>query len=202
VQQNDIVQFFQRAIKPLKDRVFLMAGKAIIAAVNDASVIQEAQIKVMKGESMERVPRIQDFGFTSNPPAGSEAIVLALGGNRENLVIIATENRNVRMKNLASGETAIYTDDGTYIVLKKAGEVEIKAATKLTIDVPLSLIKGDVKIEGKLDVDLTIEAVGNVTGLNVFGGTTDLLTVKTDYNLHTHISNIPTQPTSIPTPLL
>lgn len=205
MQERDFIQFFQRAMKPLKDRVFLMAGKALIAAVNDANGIQETQIKVLKGESMERVPRIQNFGFSSNPPAGSEAIVLALGGNRENLIVIACENREVRVKQLESGESVVYTDDGSYILLKKGGEIEVKAATKVTLDVPLSVLKGDVEIEGTLLVkdDATfekkIDATLDITSsANVVGGTTSLLAIKTAYNGHGHA---PT-PVSPPAPLI
>lgn len=233
---NELVSFFQRALAPLKSRVQLMVGKCVIAAVNDTTAIQELQIKALAGEAMNRVPRVQEFGFASNPPVGSEAIVVALGGNRENLVVIATDKRSVRFKNLASGECAIYTDDGSYIVLKKAGEIEVKAATKLTVDVPYSEFKGNVKIEGTLEVDLdttihmnlqvdleanatvgmgagyysgplggapqpvvipvpvqameTIDAAQDITSnANVIGGGTDMVSIKSTFNAHTHPEN-------------
>lgn len=214
----------QRIMKPMKDRLFLVVGRAVISAVNDAQNIQETQLKGLSGEALDRVQRFQHFGFSSNPPAGSEAIIVSLGGNRENSVVIATENRNVRFKNLASGETAIYTDDGTYIVLKKAGQVEVKAATKLTVDVPNSEFTGNVDIKGTLNVvqsatlqatlqvaqDVTAQANVNVTGIvsasgytgpsggpmattvditssgNISGGGTDLATIKSVFNSHTH----------------
>lgn len=234
-----LVAFFQRAIKPLKERVFLMIGRAVIAAIDDSKDIQEAQISVLAGESMDRIPRLQEFGFASNPPKDSEAIVVALGGNRENLVIIATDKRTVRFKNLASGESAIYTDDGTYLHLKKGGLVELKAATKLLVDVPDSEFTGNVDIKGTLNVEqattlnstldvtgaatflATMDVTGiatflanvNVTGIvaaggftgpmggpmtstvdiqtsgNVTGGGTDLATIKSVFNSHTHNEN-------------
>lgn len=154
MKAQDLINFFQRAIHPLKTRVQLMIGKCVIMAVDDTGAIQELQIKALAGEAMDRVPRVQEFGFASNPPKDSEAIVVALGGNRENLVVIATDKRQVRFKNLSSGETAIYTDDGTYIVLKKAGQVEVKAATKVLVDVPNAEFTGNVRIKGNLQVDL------------------------------------------------
>jgi len=152
MRQDELVNFFNRAVKPLKDRVFMLVGRAVLMAIDDSKKIQEAQISALAGEDLAGVQRFQEFGFTSNPPAGTEAVIVSLGGSRNNCVVIATDNRNVRMKNLASGETAIYTDDGTYIILKKAGEVEIKSAVKLTVDVPESTFKGRVIIEDTLRV--------------------------------------------------
>jgi len=150
MRNEDLVNFFQRAIKPTKDRLFMLAGRALLMAINDDEKIQQVQLQALAGESLDKVQRFQEFGFTSVPPVGTEAVILSLGGSRNNSIVIATENRNVRMKNLQSGETAIYTDDGTYIVLKKAGQVEVKAATLLTVDVPNTLIKGNVTINDNL----------------------------------------------------
>lgn len=126
-------------------------------AVDDAAKIQEVQLQALAGESLDRVQRLQNFGFSSNPPIGTEAILLSLGGVRNNSVIVATDNRNIRIKNLVSGESIVYTDDGTYIILKKAGQVEVKAATLLTIDVPETIIKGNVTIDQNLLVKGTTE---------------------------------------------
>lgn len=226
---NQLITFFQRALLPLKTRVQLMIGKCIIAAVDDSTLIQELQISALKGEAMGKVPRVQEFGFASNPPKGSEAIVVALGGNRENLVVIATDKRQVRFKNLESGATAIYTDDGTVIHLKKGGLVDVIAATKVLVTCPDVEFTGNVKILGNLHVvqtaqvdltlnatvgvgagyysgplggpampvlipvpviaDQTIVATGDITGANVLGGGTDLASVKSVFNAHTHPEN-------------
>lgn len=160
---NQLELFFQRAFKPIKDRVYLMIGRAIIKAVNDGTPIQETRISALAGEAMDRIARMQEFGFASNPPEGTEAIVVALGGNRENLVIIATDNRAVRFKNLASGEMAIYTDDGTYLHLKKNGNVELKTATKTLVDCPDVEITGNVLIKGDTVIEKTLLVKDDVT---------------------------------------
>jgi phage baseplate assembly protein V len=166
VNWNDFENAMQRILKPLRDRLFLMAGRAIITAIDDSSKVQSAQLKALFGESMGNVQRFQNFGFTSNPPVGTEAIILSLGGNRENAVIIATDNGNVRVKPLASGESAIYTDDGTLIHLKKGGLVDVIAATKVLISVPNAEFTGNVKITGNLIVIGTSLLTGVVTTVN------------------------------------
>ncbi|WP_198159587.1 phage baseplate assembly protein, partial [Grimontia marina] len=39
---------------------------------------------------------------------GSEAITLALNGNRSNLVVICAEDKTVRLKDLKPGDSALY----------------------------------------------------------------------------------------------
>lgn len=242
MRYEDLELFFQRAMKPIKDRLYLIAGKAIIKAVNDGGALQELRISALAGEAMDRVTRMQEFGFASNPPEGSEAIVVALGANRENLVVIATENRAVRFKNLASGEMAIYTDDGTYLHLKKNGQVELKTATKVLIDCPDVEMTGNLKVLGDtileqtllvkddvtFDKDLLVKinaivqgilGAGSFTGAtggavtstqniqttaNVVGGGTNMASIKSTFNSHTHTEHngTPTNQTDAPaTPL-
>lgn len=223
MKANDIISFFQRATHPMKQRILLMIGRGIIKSTDDAKPIQEIQTSVLAGETMEKVPHLGHFGFASRAPKNSECIVVALGGNRENLAIIATENRTVRFKNLAEGESAIYTDDGTYIHLKKNGQVEIKTATKVKVDAPDAEFTGNVKILGTLEVTgaVTMQSTLAVTGAStltgpvtapggvsstgtILGGvvadpTGSVAALRSAYNAHTHPAGTPnTGPTNNP----
>lgn len=151
---GQFVQVFQRAIGPLKTRVLLMIGRAVLTAIKDDGGIQTVQMKALSGESFDGVPRVQEFGFSSNPPPGTDGIVVAVGGARESLVVIATDHKTYRFKNLASGESVFYTDDGTYIHLKKNGQIKVHTATKVLIEAP------DVEITGNLKVGGTTHGVG------------------------------------------
>ncbi len=152
MKPSDFINALQRAQAPLKNKVQLMIGRAIIAAAKDDGKINSLQIKALAGESFDQIRRFQDFGFTSMPPVGTEAVILAMGGNRENLVVVATDHRASRTTGLLPGESAIYTDDGTVMKFKKSGNVELTTATKVLITCPLSEITGNVKIGGTLEV--------------------------------------------------
>lgn len=154
---QDFINFINKAMAPLKTRVQLMVGRAVLLASQDSKGIQTWQIKGLQGETFDGVPRVQEFGFSSNPPQGSDAIMVAVGGSRESLVVIATDHKTYRFKNLASGESVLYTDDGTSIHLKKAGQIEIKTATKVLIET------ADVEITGNLKVGGTTHGVGKAT---------------------------------------
>lgn len=154
-------------LRPIRNRVYSMITRAVIQTVNDSKNMQIVQVGMLAGESRSDVERFQNFGFTSNPPAGSEALALSVGGNRDHLIIIAADDRKTRFKPLASGESAVFTDDGTVIHLKKGGTVEILAATKVDINSP------------------TIE-LGTATLEKILNGET----FQARYNAHTQLGNL------------
>lgn len=164
-------------IKPLRNRVYMMITRAVIETVKDGKGMQLVKLKLLAGETRDDIERFQNFGFSSNPPVGSEALSLAVGGNREHLIVVAVEDRRVRVKNLKNGESIVYTDDGTIIHLKKAGEVEILAATKIDVKVP--------------EINLGAGTLEKIINGEAF---------KTLYNAQTHNGNlgIPTGVTIVP----
>lgn len=132
---GDLENVLQRVLQPIKNRLSLMIGRAILNVIDDSQGIQFVQLSALAGETLDKIPRMQNFGFTSNPPAGSEAIVLSLGGNRENMVVVATENRDSRFKSLAAGESAQYSADGASFALKTGKKAEmIVSKLKITGD--------------------------------------------------------------------
>ncbi|MBE2895450.1 phage baseplate assembly protein V [Pasteurellaceae bacterium HPA106] len=87
--------------------------------------IQKAQVSALAGETLQDVEFMQHFGFTSRPPAGSQAVIIPIGGKTSHSVVVASENGTYRIKTLASGEVAIYDESGSYIMLKKGRIIEV-----------------------------------------------------------------------------
>lgn len=102
-----------------------MVGRAVLTAVNDGAPIQELQIRVLADESLDRVPRFQNFGFSSVPPSGVQAIVLSVGGSRAGSVVVATEAPGLRPTGWAEGESGLYNAEGSIAVLRAAGKFEV-----------------------------------------------------------------------------
>ncbi|WP_437616526.1 phage baseplate assembly protein V [Erwinia sp. V71] len=96
-----------------------------LTRVNSALKVQQVQAKGLAGETLQDAELFQHFGFTSNPPAGTQCIIAPLGGQTSHSVIIATENEKYRITALASGEVAIYSDEGARVVIKKGRIVEV-----------------------------------------------------------------------------
>lgn len=135
---RDFAAALNRWLLPLKSRIMLMVGKCILKAVADDKAFQQVQLTGFENEVLEGVERFQDYGMTSHPPDKSEAVVVCLGGNREQAVVIRMDNREFRLKNLAKGEVALYTDEGDKIHFKRGNIIE---ATTSKYRVNLSTLK-------------------------------------------------------------
>lgn len=189
-------------LRSIRSRLANMLGRAIVRLVEDGGGLQVVQLDALDGETRSGCERVQAYGFTSHPHAGAEAAVLFVGGRRDHALVIAVDDRRYRMKGLAPGEAALYTDEGDYVLLKRGRIVEVKAGTKLRVDAPLSEITGDVTIAGTLEVGGTVQAGGLVTALasvavtgNVAasGAISDaggsMASMRGTYNEHTHPEN-------------
>lgn len=131
----------------------LMVSRAVLSLIDDAAKLQRVQIQMMADEERGDVERFQDYGFTSAPFPGAEAVALSVGGSRSHMVVIAVEDRRYRLTGLEAGEVAIYTDEGDKIVLKRGREIGVTAGTRVIIDTPDTLIKGNLHVEGDTTCD-------------------------------------------------
>lgn len=139
-------------LEPLKRRVHLMISRAVLSALVDTSGRQFVQISALKGETKDNVERIQQYGMTSHPHTGAQAILLCVGGNRAHPVVIAVDDPRYRHKSLESGEVCLYTDEGDTIILKRNRTIEIntqnlvvKASSKARFETPLLEVTGEIK---------------------------------------------------------
>lgn len=101
------------------------AFRGKITLINSTEPIQHMQVDGLAGETLQDLEHFQQFGFTSHPPVGSEAVIIPLGGATSHGIVVATQNGNYRIKNLKSGETAIYSSEGAKIVIKQGRIVEV-----------------------------------------------------------------------------
>ena len=115
---------FQRLLEPIRRSLQLILGRAVVRAIYDDGEIQRLQISLLKGELRDQIDRVQNYGFTSHPQPGAQAIAV-FGGNRANGVVIAVDDRRYRLKSLKPGEVALYTDEGDSIVLGRENEIKI-----------------------------------------------------------------------------
>lgn len=118
-------------------RAINLVARAIVRLIGDGASRQTAQLEVTKGELIDDVPRMQNYGFTGVPPVGgTDATVIFLGGDRNEPIIVAMENRQFRLKGLESGEVALYDDLGNVFKLGR-DQVEVTAVTKLVATAPI-----------------------------------------------------------------
>jgi phage baseplate assembly protein V len=159
-----------RELKKLNDKIRNSAGARLtMDSVEDGSKMQGMKAVGLDGEVMENCERFQNYGFTSNPPAG-EAIGIPIGGDRGHMCIVAVDDRGSRKTGLKTGEVSMYHANGDHISLQDANktelatkELKIGAEVKTDITSPEIKLVGDVTIEGNLTVTGTITVTGDVT---------------------------------------
>jgi phage gp45-like len=145
------------AIERIYRGMLLAFGRGRIKFVDDSGAVQTAQVYFSKLETIDDIPVPHDFGFTSNPPADSDAFASFLGGNRKNGIVVSVGSQQYRLKNLNSGEMAIYDSVGQSVYLSKTGIVVNCAGLPMTVN-------GNVQINGTLTA--SVDVVGNGTSLH------------------------------------
>lgn len=162
----NIVSVINKVIAPLKRSINLMIGRAVVTLINDNTGIQSLQAAGLSGELLADIERFQDYGFTSVPIPGSEALLVFPSGNRDHAIAAKVDDRKFRPTGLNPGETCIYDFAGNMVIIK-AGEIEVKHAVKVNISSPM--------------VD-----VGSGTLEKILNGET----FQSFFNAHTHVDSL------------
>lgn len=110
------------------DNIRAMLRRATVEEVDDSGSQQLVRMRGLKGETFSKVYRAQPHGFSSVPPKDSEALLLALGGRSDRVIMIGAEHRSHRPKDLPAGAGALYGVNGELISLI-GGVVRIVGAT-------------------------------------------------------------------------
>lgn len=139
----------------LKRKIQLLVSRAVVNIVTDSLKQQNMQINLLDGETADDVERFQNYGHTSVPPAGSEAIVLSVGGKRQHLVAVVVDNKASRLKDLKSGDSALYHQQGHYLLLTEeqlanlvCKNLHAKVDEMILFETPQTQFTGNVDIIG------------------------------------------------------
>lgn len=169
----------------MTSRALNMLAKAVTRRIVDALGRQTAQVEVTKGELIDDVERMQDYGFTSNPPVGgTDALLAFFGGDRSQGIIIRMENRSFRLKSLESGEVAMFDDLGNVFKLGRE-QIDIVGLTKVVVTSPeVEVVAAtSAKIQsGGSSITITPAAVAIVSAILTHNG-------KNIGNTHYHVGS-------------
>ncbi len=152
-----------RALARVANRVRMLVARAVIRLVNDAAGIQVVQVSALQGETRAQLERFQEYGFSSVPFPGAEAVVLFVGGDRGHGLVLAVDDRRYRIRSLEPGEVALYTDEGDEIVLRRDHKIEVTSAGEVTVS-GATLVR--VESAGALELEgatVAIAASGAIT---------------------------------------
>ena len=158
----------RRLLDPIRRKLRLIFSRSIVVVVRDDEGLQILQVKGLPGEVLDGIERFQNYGFTSVPLVGAEAILGFIGGARSHGVGVAVDDRRHRKKGMAFGEVAVHTDEGDSIHFKRGKIIAVTSGTEVDVNAPTIKLTGPTKI--KLDggaVELYGTGAVTIDGLTV-----------------------------------
>lgn len=192
----DLARAVAQLVGPLKRRVLLMVGRGVLSLVNDELTLQSLQVGLLADELRDGVERFQQYGFTSHPHPGAEAVVVFAGGDRSHGLAVAVDDRRYRLRGLAQGEVALYTDEGDTVVLRRDRTIEVTAGAQVTVTAPLVEVAASTQvtlttplceITGNLEVGGVVVAQGAISSATSVADPTGTMdAMRGAYNPHVH----------------
>lgn len=135
-------------------RVMMMFGRGVLRGVKDNGPRQQVQVELLKGEVIDDVEHMQNYGFSSHPKGGDCAVAFT-GGSREQGIVLVIDDRRYRIP-LEAGEVAMYDDLGNKIELLR-DMVKVTAVQHVEVTAPTIKLIGDLEVIGN------IKSTGTVT---------------------------------------
>lgn len=141
-----------------------LAFRGVLTMTASGGNVQLVQANGVAGEVLQDNELFQQYGFTSNPLPGTMAIVLPIGGKTAHGIVIATEHGQYRLKSLAPGEVALYTDEGDSVALKRGRIVNITTQTlNINASEAVNINTPQINASEQVNVAGTLAANGGMT---------------------------------------
>ena len=145
------------------------------APANDSGPVQTVQMSLFGIETHDNAPVLYHYGFSSNPPVGSNVAVSFVAGERTNGVVLATGHKQSRPTGLQPGEVVVYDVFGNTIKFTATGMTMTDCNGNIIQMMP-----------GKIHVTTPIlECTGDIID-NVGTQPRTMAGMRAVYNGHTH----------------
>lgn len=105
----------------------MILGRGRVTYVDDSGPVQKMQVRVNGLVTSDNRLRIPEFGFTSNPPVGSDVFYGAISGDTSNVAVVATNHQPSRPTGLQAGESMLYSQDGKQVYMTASGGIVVEA---------------------------------------------------------------------------
>lgn len=172
---------FKRLVQPIINRVISLATRSQVVSVDSSKDIYVVLSNVRGKPSPEQIPMMQNFGFASVPPSGSDQLRVHLSSDPDNPLIIASHHAPSQPTDLVPGNSAIFDDAGQYMKLKVDGlhiftpdkDINIKApGGKVNVESPT------VNVTASTEVNVTAP-IAKFSGAAIFQGIVTALGFQT-----------------------
>jgi phage baseplate assembly protein V len=129
---RDLLRDLERLLRPIKVRIANSIARAVVQIVDEDKKLQILQVGAHDGEDIDDAERFQEYGFSSVPKPGAEAVIVFPNGDRAHALVVAVDDRRYRPTGWQPGEVGMYTDEGALVRLKR-GQVTVLVATEVRL---------------------------------------------------------------------
>ncbi len=197
-----MINAINRMLSHFRLRLSLIARRAIIDEVHDGNPVQTLKLNLYAGESRSQVERLQEYGLSTVPPAGGQALAHFLDGECAHGVVTATDDRRYRPTGHGEGDVILYTcrdKDGAHHIHLVAADMSIRArggSLIIHVDGEANVLCKTARIEAEetatikagkeilLDTPVT-KCTGDIIDRTAGGGVS-MARMRKVYDAHTH----------------
>ena len=138
--------------KETADKMRGMIRRVTLKNTDDGGETQRTSIETAEGIWHEDVEVLQPYGFAGHTPEnGALGLMIALGGDQGDVVVLPVGNPSKRMGDLPAGAAGVYNEHGDSILVLPDGTISVKAAGSVVFSVggvTMTLSAGGLAIEG------------------------------------------------------
>jgi len=114
-----------------------MIRRVPLKNIKDDGETQTCSVEVAEGIWRDDVEILQPYGFASHiDEDGALGIVLAVGGDEGDLIVMPVANPSKRMGGLKKNEVGLYNAGGDKIVMGEGGALDASSGSSMTFSTP------------------------------------------------------------------
>lgn len=114
-------------LRRLRSRLSAIVARSVVNLVNDTMKTQRLQLTILSDELEDDVEHMQPYGLSFVPPAGSEAIALAVRGDRDHTIALCVQNPDERPQGNQPRTGGLYTNGAWRFFIDDQGNVHVGA---------------------------------------------------------------------------
>lgn len=145
-----MIESLRTLLRPLATRIANMVARAVVQLADDAPRLQLLQLGAGPGETRDGCERFQEYGFSSVPLAGAEAVVIFPNGRRDHGLVVAVDDRRYRPTGLQPGDVILYRAGGLHLVHRSDRSTLTAPEIRLGSDAATELVALASLVEAQL----------------------------------------------------
>lgn len=154
----------------IRDRQAMMIGRGVLAALETGGGVMRGTVTAYGADDvLDDREFVQDYGLSSRPHPGAEALMAFLGGLRSNGLVVRLFDGRYQLA-LQYGEVAIHDDLGQAVHLTRTG-IDVRSPLNITVTAGQTLRLAGKVVQVHAEEKLSFDTQGYGNAVIWQGGT-------------------------------